>query len=746
MDRTRQAGLLFVVALALWAVWPVASLWALLAAYLAAWLLLNVAAAARRHWPSLELSRTQAVTLALVLLAAPLVLAARAVPQLLDEERLANVHVQLLDRLRLEADYAIAPPVLFTDHPQTFYVNAPGARELAVRLSASGPEVAARDLGHGLFRVDYDPGRDAAPATRSGPLEVDVLVDGGSTRRSLLAVTTQAHPRWFASAPEQGVAATVSEETDEAFLVHRDGRIRQVAVGDGPTDCAFFADGTRLAVTHRYDPWLLVLDVESGTVLDRVPIGRFQVRAATSPDQRRLAVASDGERPGVWLLPLVEDVPTDFVELDFRPDWLAFGADAETLVVSSLHEPGLHKLVRGDAGWRVVADLALVRPAVTLARSHDGAHIYLAVTDYSPTGRPHVGSHFVQDQLLTLDTDLWRITERQRTGRRGVGSLDLPGGVSSGASPMGIAALEDGSLLIAFAGSNEVWRLLGARADRPLVLDSDTSPLTAPHGVAHLGGGVWAASSPSSGTIVVVTARAAKGVAALAESDEVLGRSDPLALLVRRGERVFYEATRSGISCQSCHAHGGTDHSEHNIGQSTMLHTLTTRGLAGTAPYLSDASSPRIDHLLRVSESVYRGFFRAEPDRGPSLEAYVAALPAPINPRLLAAAEPERERAGLDAFVKADCTRCHSFPAFTNLGQVPIRSIFPSYGERFAAWKVLDVPSLRGLFGSAPYLHDGRAKTLEDVIGEENEGNRHGNVDALSESERDDLVYFLESL
>jgi cytochrome c peroxidase len=52
-----------------------------------------------------------------------------------------------------------------------------------------------------------------------------------------------------------------------------------------------------------------------------------------------------------------------------------------------------------------------------------------------------------------------------------------------------------------------------------------------------------------------------------------------------------------------------------------------------------------------------------------------------------------------------------------------------------------DVPSLLGVYSSAPYLHDGSAKSLVAVL----ENYKHNKV-VLNLEERTDLVTFLESL
>jgi cytochrome c peroxidase len=57
-----------------------------------------------------------------------------------------------------------------------------------------------------------------------------------------------------------------------------------------------------------------------------------------------------------------------------------------------------------------------------------------------------------------------------------------------------------------------------------------------------------------------------------------------------------------------------------------------------------------------------------------------------------------------------------------------------------------DTPTLIGVYRTAPYLHDGSALTLQDVLVDANRGNRHGTTSQLSAEEIDALVEFLMSL
>ena len=53
---------------------------------------------------------------------------------------------------------------------------------------------------------------------------------------------------------------------------------------------------------------------------------------------------------------------------------------------------------------------------------------------------------------------------------------------------------------------------------------------------------------------------------------------------------------------------------------------------------------------------------------------------------------------------------------------------------------MLSTPTLRGLFASAPYFHDGSAATLRDVV------DRLPFTSNLADADKNDLVAFLQTL
>jgi hypothetical protein len=55
----------------------------------------------------------------------------------------------------------------------------------------------------------------------------------------------------------------------------------------------------------------------------------------------------------------------------------------------------------------------------------------------------------------------------------------------------------------------------------------------------------------------------------------------------------------------------------------------------------------------------------------------------------------------------------------------------------------IDTPTLLGIWETAPYLHDGSAPALRDVLVTRNPDDRHGAVSTLTTAEVDQLVAYL---
>jgi cytochrome c peroxidase len=120
----------------------------------------------------------------------------------------------------------------------------------------------------------------------------------------------------------------------------------------------------------------------------------------------------------------------------------------------------------------------------------------------------------------------------------------------------------------------------------------------------------------------------------------------------------------------------------------------------------------------------------------------------------------QNEKLGYELF-KTNCNSCHQEPLFTDFTfrNNGLDSVFIDKGR--ASITLLEkeeglfkVPSLRNVALTYPYMHDGRFRTLDDVIMHYNSGIRKSKTldyllispIVLNSKERQDIIAFLKTL
>ena len=81
---------------------------------------------------------------------------------------------------------------------------------------------------------------------------------------------------------------------------------------------------------------------------------------------------------------------------------------------------------------------------------------------------------------------------------------------------------------------------------------------------------------------------------------------------------------------------------------------------------------------------------------------------------------------------------CHPDPLYTDLKQYNAGT-----GKDREADKAFDTPTLVEVWRTAPYLHDGRAATMKDVLTTANPGDKHGATSKLTAEQINDLAEFV---
>ncbi|MBC8119198.1 MAG: hypothetical protein H7X75_06470, partial [Burkholderiaceae bacterium] len=220
---------------------------------------------------------------------------------------------------------------------------------------------------------------------------------------------------------------------------------------------------------------------------------------------------------------------------------------------------------------------------------------------------------------------------------------------------------------------------------------------------------------------------------------------------VLRGKQLFYDARDPRLardrymSCASCHNDGGHDGRVWDLtgfGEG-LRNTISLRGRAANQGHLHWSNN--FDELqdfegqIRalaggsglMSETDFRSGTRSQPlgDRKAGISSDLDALAAYVGSLNMFDYAPSRSASGgltstalqgKTLFGNLNCGSCHAGLAFTGSGSnnpVDIGTVKPSSGQRLsAALTGIDIPTLRDVWSTAPYLHDGSAATLEAAV------------------------------
>ena len=242
---------------------------------------------------------------------------------------------------------------------------------------------------------------------------------------------------------------------------------------------------------------------------------------------------------------------------------------------------------------------------------------------------------------------------------------------------------------------------------------------------------------------------------------------------VLAGKIVFHDAadrrmSKDGyIACASCHQDGGHDGRTWDFTQAGegLRNTISLQGRAGMGHGRVHWTA-NFDEIQDFENDIRNAFggtgFLTDADwlatqdplgatkAGRSTEldalaAYVSSLTSvPESPHREAnGAVTDAARRGRQVFLDADCQRCHAGNTFSDHQRHDVGTVMQGSGQGIGmplAGVGFDTPTLRGIFDTAPYFHNGSAPTLDAVL------TAHGEVPVFSDQDRADLVAYLLSL
>ncbi len=234
--------------------------------------------------------------------------------------------------------------------------------------------------------------------------------------------------------------------------------------------------------------------------------------------------------------------------------------------------------------------------------------------------------------------------------------------------------------------------------------------------------------------------------------------------LLRRGEYLFNHAAISfqkQLSCNTCHPENHVDGLIYDIAVDgglggNLVDNRTMRGVAYTAPFKWTGKNPNL--ARQEGPRAAQLFFRSHGFEGKDRDAVVAfieSIPLPPNrhnnnPDGTLTPAQRRGKAIFERAYTNDgryipianrCITCHPPPYYTDrmLHNVGTRAYFDTDGD-------FDTPQLNNVFESAPYLHDGRCWSLEEIWTLYNPYDLHGVANDLTKQQLNDLIEYLKSL
>ena len=224
-----------------------------------------------------------------------------------------------------------------------------------------------------------------------------------------------------------------------------------------------------------------------------------------------------------------------------------------------------------------------------------------------------------------------------------------------------------------------------------------------------------------------------------------LGPQQPLTP-ARQGEIAFFDATycfQQWQSCGTCHPDARVDALNWDLLNDGIGNPKNTKNMLWThrtPPAMSTGVRESSEAAVRAGYRFIQ-FAQVPEEVAKATDEYLKSLtpvPSPhlVNGKLSAAAQ-----RGEKLFQRANCASCHPGPLFTDLKEYKVGT-----GTGREKEESFDTPTLVENWRTAPYLHDGRAATMLEVLKQFNAGDKHGKTSDLTPQELADLEAYLLSL
>ena len=569
------------------------------------------------------------------------------------------------------------------------------------------------------------------------------------------------------------VALALDSLSDQLYIAEQTGNsvadlvsklvVRKFDV-NGPVFGLTISDNKLYVTSGQADGYVDVFDLNTGQLIQSIAAGHTPMSPKITSDGQWLLVCNRFNN-NVGIKSLTSNEPWVYVPVPREPVAVALTPNDSLAVVANHIQDG-----RSDVSF-VAAKVSLIDIAsqnkiidISLPNGSSGVRDVCI----SPDGHYAYVTHLIgRFQMPTtqvdrgwMNTNALSIIDLQTYTRLTTVLLD---DVDMGAAnPWGVTCSPDGKLLIvSISGTHELCIIDRIalhnkieQAEDPDKIQNDLNFLhdlrqrlrlsgQGPRGAAVMNGDKLYVPLYFADAVDVIKYSPSTG--AQIEDSIPLG-PEPVLTQVRQGEMRFHDATgcfQHWQACASCHPDGFTDGLNWDLLNDGVGNSKNAKSLLlshYTPPVMSSGIRPNAETAVRAGLR-YIEFVAIDENDANALDVYLASkepIPSPylVDGQLSAAA-----LRGQIVFDAAGCGFCHNGPYFTDLKSYNVGTGL----GREADW-LWDTPTLINVWKTAPYLHDGRAITIRDVLTVDNPNDEHGMTSALTEQQIDDLAEYILSL
>lgn len=524
--------------------------------------------------------------------------------------------------------------------------------------------------------------------------------------------------------------------------------IAEIEVGLDPRTVSVDLSGKQAVTANRSGGSASVIDLQSKQVIGEIAVGAMPWGVVVSANGDTAYIACE-EDDWIAVIDLDRMEVVDRITVEDRPNGLVLSRNGEQLYVTHLLNARITVLNLSTLQVQNVIPTWVdgnLSQSIILHPTQNTA--YLPLTRSNTTNLRLTFDTTVFPIVTVVDLDSGQMLPKE--------IISLPEADQPVGLPYDAAFLPDGSkLYVVNAASNDVSVIdmgTGMRAAHILVEDNPRGVIASPDGTRIY------INNTLAGTVSVIDTSLDTII------DTIQVTEIPLPPLLLEGKRLFHasrspDLSKDGwMSCNTCHWEGEQDGRVWTFGFSGPRNTTSLLGMINTYPlrWSAEWDESADSEFAIVKEQFGNGLLNGEmhptleepnAGRSPSLDSlalFIDSLAVLPNTHL-DEYSPELIEQGSDLFFDQEigCAECHPPPYYTDfqvhdVGTVvlPTEVLSPE----------IDTPTLIGLGRSAPYLHDGSADTLLEVLTNKNTSDLHGKTSQLTREQLNALVIFMLTL